>query len=115
MQVEESKSITAPCVGESWRFKMFKSADKMMEELGFEKLEGDDAESRYGACYQRTNEKYHYVQRLDILHKASSSHLIQSYVAKMNSDGFNDCVGLTYKEMKAAMKKYRELKRKYRW
>lgn len=94
---------------------MFKSADKMMEELGFEKLEGDDAESQYGASYRRKNEKHQYVQRLDILHKASGSHLVQSYVEGTNSDGFNNCVGLTYKEMKATMKKYMELKRKYRW
>lgn len=94
---------------------MFKSAEKMLKELGFEKMEGDDAESRYGARYCRKNEKYNYIQRLDITHKKSGFHIIQSYVEKVNSDGFNDCVGLTYPEMRAAMKKYRELKRKYRW
>lgn len=32
-----------------------------------------------------------------------------------NSEGFNNCVGLTYKEMRMAMKKYKEMKIKYKW
>lgn len=94
---------------------MFKNTDKLLKELGFEKMEGDDSESKYGACYRRENKEYNYIQRLDILHKENGVHLIQSYVEGTNSDGYNNCVGLTYPEMKAVMKKYRELKRKYRW
>ncbi len=90
---------------------MFKSADELLEEFGFEKL----YEDKHGAYYNRKNEKYNYVQRLDILYKQNGSHLAQSYIEISNSDGFNNCVGLTYLELKATMRKYRELKRKYRW
>lgn len=90
---------------------MFKNADELLEEFGFEKLDED----KHGAYYSRKSEKFNYVQRLDILYKQNGSHLVQSYVEIPNSDEFNDCVGLTYPEMKATMKKYRELKRKYRW
>ena len=90
---------------------LFVKADKAMEKLGFEKIE----ENKFGASYRRKNKEYNFTQRLDIIHKSSENHLIQSYVEGTNSDGFNNCVGLTYPEMKAVMKKYRELKRKYRW
>ena len=90
---------------------MFKKAEKLLKELGFYKVE----ESEYGASYHKEVKDYKFVQRLDISHKASGNHLFQSYVEGTNSDGFNNCVGLTYPEMKAVMKKYRELKRKYRW
>lgn len=86
-------------------------ADKTMEKNGFEKIE----ENKFGASYRKKNKEYNFTQRLDIIHKSSENHLIQSYVEGTNSDGFNNCVGLTYPEMKAVMKKYRELKRKYRW
>lgn len=90
---------------------MFKNADKLLEKLGFEKIE----ESKFGVSYRKENKEYNFIQRLDICHKASGNHLFQSYVEGINSDGFNNCVGLTYPEMKVAMKKYQELKRKYRW
>ena len=90
---------------------MFKKADKLLKRLGFEKIE----ESKFGASYRKEIKKYNFTQRLDIGHKADGNHLIQSYVEGMNSEGFNNCVGVTYPEMKAVMKKFRELKRKYRW
>lgn len=90
---------------------MFKKADKLLKRLGFEKIE----ENKFGVSYRKENKEYNFAQRLDIGHKADGNHLLQSYVEGVNSDGFNNCVGLTYPEMKAVMKKYRELKRKYRW
>lgn len=90
---------------------LFVKADRKMEKLGFEKIE----ENKFGVSYRKENKEYNFTQRIDIVHKSSENHLIQSYVEGTNSDGFNNCVGLTYAEMKAVMKKYRELKRKYRW
>lgn len=90
---------------------MFKKADKLLKRLGFEKIE----ENKFGVSYRKENKEYNFAQRLDIVRKSSGNHLVQSYVEGTNSDGFNNCVGLTYPEMKAVMKKYRELKRKYRW
>lgn len=90
---------------------LFVKADKAMEKLGFEKIE----ENEFGVSYRKEIKKYNFTQRLDIGHKADGNHLIQSYVEGINSEGFNNCVGITYPETKTIMKKFRELKRKYRW
>lgn len=90
---------------------MFKKADKLLKRLGFEKIE----ENKFGVSYRKENKECNFAQRLDIGHKEDGNHLLQSYVEGTNSDGFNNCVGITYPEMKAVMKKFRELKRKYRW
>lgn len=91
---------------------IFKSIDEKLKELGFVK---EEPENKYGVCYKRRVPEFNYIQKLDILHKASGRHLIQSYQEGVNSDGFNNVVGLTYEETKFAMKKYRQLKRKYKW
>lgn len=88
------------------------NVDKKLEKLGFVAVE---SENEYGACYRREVSEFNYIQRLDIIHKANGRHLIQSYQESVNSDGFNNVVGLTYEEAKLAMRKYRQLKRKYRW
>ena len=90
---------------------LFLKADKAMEKLGFEKI----SEHGFGVSYRKEIKKYCFTQRLDIVHKADGNHLIQSYVEGINSEGFNNCVGITYPEMKAIMKKYHELKRKHGW
>lgn len=95
--------------------KLFKSVDNRLKELGFEKVE---AENKYGACFMRVvpiNSDDSYIHRLDIIHKANGNHLIQSYQEGVNSDGLNNMVGLNYEATKLAMKKYRQLKRKYKW
>ena len=92
---------------------MFKSIDKRLEELGFKKIEED----KLGACYSRVVPISDdiYIHRLDIIHKASGRHLIQSYEEDVNKDGFNNVVGLNYETTRLAMKKYCQLKRKYKW
>ena len=94
---------------------MFESIDKKLEKIGFVKLHGEDGESKYGVCYRRKVEEYGYIQRLDIYYKANGRHMIMSYQEGVNSDMLNNSVGLTYKEMKIAMKKYRQMERKYKW
>ena len=94
---------------------MFKSIDEKLEELGFLKVKN---ENKYGACYMievPINTGDSYIQRLDILYKSNGHHLIQSYEEGVNSDKLNNSVGLEYEEIKLAMKKYKELKRKYKW
>lgn len=85
--------------------------DKKLEKLGFIKQE----ESKYGAFYTKKIKEGSYDHCLDILHKANGNHIIQSYQKRLNSDDFSNMVGLTYKETKLALKKYRQLKRKYKW
>lgn len=92
--------------------KLFKSVDEKIKDLGFIKVRGD---SIFGACYEREVTEFGYTQCLAIMHKASGRHLIQSYQKGVNQDGFNNVIGLTYEETKLAMRKYRQLKRKYKW
>lgn len=100
---------------------MFESIDKKLEKIGFVKVYEDKgnghhvSEDKYGVRYERYNEQFKYIQVLDIRHKKSGNHLIQSYQKDVNADGFNNVVGLNYKEMKLAMKKYRQMKRRYGW
>lgn len=92
--------------------KLFKSVDEKLRDLGFVKVEND---TKWGASYEREIAKFGYIQCLDIVHKASGRHLIQSYQKDTNEDGFNNTVGLTYEETRIAMKKYKQLKRKFNW
>lgn len=86
---------------------MFKSVDKKFEEIGFTKV----SENEYGATYERKDEKYNFTQVLAILHKASGRHVVQSYDKDLFDSKLigNTCVGLTYSEMKLAMKKMKQL------
>lgn len=99
--------------------KLFKSVDEKFKDLGFEKVNDEgETEDKLGVCYRRNvtvNSDNSYIHRIDILHKASGNHIVQSYQEGLNSDGFNNMVGLDYKTTKLAMKKYRQMKRKYKW
>ena len=87
---------------------MFKNIDKKFEEIGFIKI----SEDKYGTRYERTNEFHNYVQVLNICHKASGIHIVQSYDKDLMDSKMigNTCVGLTYYEMKLALKKMKQLK-----
>lgn len=83
--------------------KIFKSIDDKFMDIGFRKIEDDD----FNVIYERQNGEYGYTQVLAICHKENGRHIVQSY----DKDLFdtkkigNTCVGLTYYEMKLAMKK----------
>lgn len=94
--------------------KLYKSIDERLKELGFCKVK----ENKYGASYIREQVGLGYTQVLDIMHKSKKLNigsLIMSYQKGLNKDSYNNCVGLNYQETKLAMKKYRQLKRKYNW
>lgn len=86
--------------------KLFKTVDEKLSEIGFTKIEDNE----YYVSYEREVEQYGYTQCLDILHKTSGRHIVQSY----DKDAFdakcigNLCVGLTHYEMKLIMKKMRQ-------
>lgn len=86
---------------------MFKSIDNKFKEIGFIKVSEND----YGVTYERKNRNYNYTQVLAILHKASGRHIIQSYDKDlMDSKKIgNTCVGLSYYEMRLALKKMKQL------
>ena len=85
--------------------------DKKFEKLGFAKI----LENKFGVEYNKYIEEFDYNHVIMILHKKSGEHIIQSYQRQLNSDGFNNCIGMTFKETKLAAKKFKEMKRKYRW
>ena len=86
--------------------KLFKTIDDKFMEIGFQKIQDDE----YAVVYERRDEAYNYTQVLDIRHKASGYHIIQSYVKSLfdNKKIGNTCVGLTYYEMRLALKKMRK-------
>lgn len=84
--------------------KLFKSVDEKLEAIGFKKIE----ESDLYVGYERYNEKYGYVQHLDLVNKISGRHIIQSYQEGHDSSGFDIMVGLTMYEAKLACKKMKQ-------
>lgn len=87
--------------------KLFKNVDDRLKEIGFTKVSDDE----YGACYERYSKKYKYTQCVDLSHKKSGKHIIQSYDKNLmdNKKIGNICVGLTYYEMKLFMKKMKKI------
>lgn len=88
--------------------KLFKTVDEKIAEIGFTKVEED----KYGCSYERKDKKYGYIQKVEILHKKSGRHILQSYDPDLgDSSGIgNTCVGLTGYEMKLFLKKMKQLK-----
>lgn len=86
--------------------KLFKSADEKLADIGFVKL----ADNAYYVAYARDVPEENFTQRLDIIRKANSRHLVQSYDKNLHGvDNIgNVCVGLTAREMKLAMQKMRQ-------
>lgn len=86
---------------------MFKNIDKKFEEIGFIKIKED----KYGATYERKDTEHNFTQVLDILHKASGRHIVQSYDKDLmdTKNIGNTCVGLSYYEMKLVLKKMKKL------
>ena len=87
--------------------KLFKTIDEKFAEIGFVKVK----ENEYGCEYERKNKKYNYIQKIDILHKASGRHIIQSYDPDLGDNKIigNTCVGLTGYEMKLIIKKMKQM------
>lgn len=77
------------------------SADRGLAKLGFEK----DFDLPYIVQYVRYNQKFNYHQIVEIVHKGSGRHLINSYQRDVNSEGFNNSVGLTGIEFKLLLRK----------
>lgn len=87
--------------------KLFKSVDEKLEDIGFNKIKED----RYGVSYERKNNEYNYTHRVDIGHKKSGKHLIQSYNPDLSDPARigNVCVGLTGYETKLFLKKMKQV------
>lgn len=88
--------------------KLFKTVDEKLAAIGFAKVEED----KYRCSYERKDKKYRYAQKVEILHKKSGRHILQSYDPDLGDDkGIgNTCVGLTGYEMNLFLKKMKEMK-----
>lgn len=88
--------------------KLFKTVDEKLAAIGFAKVEED----KYICSYERKDKKYRYTQKVEILHKKSGRHILQSYDPDLGDDkGIgNTCVGLTGYEMNLFLKKMKEMK-----
>lgn len=87
-------------------FKLFKTTDDKLKDIGFKK----NTDSCYNVAYERKNTKYGYTQIVVLSHKDSKRHIIQSYDKDLfDSDNIgNICVGLSYYETKLFLKKMKE-------
>lgn len=87
--------------------KLFKTVDDKLAAIGFVKIKED----KYGVRYKRKDDEHSFVQTVDIFHKASGRHLLQSYDAELTDQKKigNTCVGLTGYEMKLFLKKMKHI------
>lgn len=85
--------------------KLFKTVDEKFKEIGFLKIQED----KYGVSYERKKDTF--LQRLDLMHKASGKHIVQSYDPYLidNKNIGNTCVGLSMYEMKLCIKKMKKM------
>ena len=85
--------------------KLFKTTDEKLKDIGFVKIRED----KYGVTYERNVGSF--LQRLDMLHKHSGKHILQSYDPNLfdNKTIGNTCVGLTMYEIKLCFKKMKEM------
>lgn len=94
--------------------KLFKTIDEKFEEIGFKKVRDDNFVVSYerDKTFYSDNVKYGYIHVLDIVHKKSGNHLIQSYDKEAIDEKYtgNIGVGLTYYETKLALKKMKQKK-----
>ena len=88
-------------------FKIFKSVDEKLEDIGFIKMRED----KYGCEYEREDKKYNFTHKVFIGHKKSERHILQSYDPDLMDDKKTGCtcVGLTGYEMKLFLKKMKQI------
>lgn len=78
-----------------------KIADKKFEKLGFTKVK----ESDLSVSYEKYDPTCKYTQCVDIYHMKNTRNISISYQVDVNSEGFNNAVGLSTAELKAVLLK----------
>lgn len=91
---------------------MLSRIDKKFGKLGFDKT----AESPHGVYYEHDLGSFTHVIEIRHVWRGGGKHgyHIFSFDKRQNIDSLNDCIALTPKEAKLALKAVRYLKRKYR-
>lgn len=86
--------------------------DDEMFELGYRKIE----ESNYGAYYEKTEVsggcEYTHVIAIE---RRKGGAIVLTYDKTNTSSEFSPTVGLSFKEMKAVLRKFRSMAKAYKW
>lgn len=90
---------------------IFKNPDIVFKDLGFTKM----SENEYRAVYAYPIVTKGFTHVIEITHRTSGYHAISSYNNCMNSDGHHNSVVMSVPETKAAIKKLKQMRRKYHW
>lgn len=87
--------------------KLFKTVDEKFERIGFIKVE----ENKHIVSYERYDNNFKFTQVLDLVHKNSRRHIVQSYDRDLMDEKKigNTCVGLTMYEMQLCIKKMKKM------
>lgn len=85
----------------------FKTIDQRLKEIGFKKVD----EGNHLVSYKRYNKQFGYTHVVDISHKCSGRHILQSYDDSLydKKNIGNTCVGLTAYELELFLKKMKQL------
>lgn len=86
--------------------KLFKNIDDKFLEIGFNKI----IETKYGVSYERINNKYNYMQKIDIIHKRNGEYIAKSYDATNSNSQYSPVVGINKYEMKLILQKMKKMK-----
>lgn len=87
--------------------KLFKTVDEKFERIGFIKVK----ENQHIVSYERYDAEFKFTQVLDLVHKNSGRHIVQSYDRDLMDEKKigNTCVGLTMYEMQLCVKKMKKM------
>ena len=88
--------------------------DGAIEKYGYRKVK----ENKYGATYEKLEVQGYYTHVIAIVRKSSGKHLIQSYdkeCFKIGNEYFNPQSGFEVGLLFLLWRKYRKLKKKYKW
>lgn len=87
--------------------KLFKTVDEKFERIGFIKVK----ENNKIVSYERYDDEFKFTQTLDLIHKNSGRHIVQSYDRDLMDEKKigNTCVGLTMYEMQLCLKKMKQM------
>ena len=87
--------------------KLFETVDEKFERIGFMKVR----ENNHIVSYERYDDEFKFTQTLDLIHKNSGRHIVQSYDRDLMDEKRigNTCVGLNMYEMKLCIKKMKQM------
>lgn len=84
----------------------FKNIEQKIKELGFEKVYQSDLVIQF----QREDKQFDFIYGVDIVHKQTGKHIIQSYQKNSPCKKFDCMVGITFDECKLFLKYAKKLK-----